>query len=75
MPKWFGPSLDGMKSCVPRTWQAWVATLSMSGVALGARFLFHPQAYGLAPWYRAAATAFPIAAYLLLVYLTYDPEL
>ena len=75
MPKWFGPSLDGMKNCVPRTWQAWAATLLFLGALFGTTFLFHPEAYGLPQWYRAAAIVPPTAVYFLLIYLTYDPEL
>ena len=73
--KWFGPSLDGAKKCVPRTWQAWVATIVVVAMTLGGRSLLQPQMQGLPHWYLPAMEGFILAAYLLLIYWTYDPDL
>jgi hypothetical protein len=75
MASWFGPSLDGMKRCGPRTWQGWTVTAVLMGALGAVHFWFQPAAFGLPPWYRQAAMAGLAAAYLLAVCLTYDPDL
>ena len=74
MPKWFGPSLDGGKKCVPRTWQAWAVTALMTGAFLLVCF-FRPEPLGSSQWYRAIAMISVITVYLLVAWATYDPDL
>ena len=70
MKGWFGPKLRGY-GIAPASWQGWLVTLLLLMAIILSRYIT-PENLGLPHWTRPAVIAGLIAAYLLLIWRTYD---
>jgi hypothetical protein len=69
---WFGRKQVGY-GIGPRTWQGWLVSAIAVAALIGHRW-FEPQQLGLPLWLRPASAVAIGAVFLLVMWLTYDPE-
>lgn len=69
---WFGPKLIGY-GVGPRSWEGWALTTLVAVAALATRWVPW-QRLGLPRWAETAYLPLVFAAYLAVVWATYDPD-
>jgi hypothetical protein len=72
MAQWFGPRTIGY-GIGPRSWQGWLATAIFLAVLIGSRFV-RPESFGLPHWIRPLGVSVVALGYLVLAFLTYEPD-
>lgn len=70
---WFGPKLIGY-GVGPRSLEGWAISVVMVAAALASRWIPW-QRLGLPRWAEAVYVPALLAAYLALVWATYDPDI